>query len=187
MKQQLTKYKNILSVLYAFSIVFIKARKILPQENPIPKSVGNLIYALATRSKQQIHNLHRYLIKYICDEKIKNELQLLGKIKLKIYSNQHELFLFLAAIDYLLTHPTEPVDQKALEESAGIGVTVTPEEIERVIEEIIAQNHAKLVEQRYDFPIGTLLSEVRKRLKWADGKAVKAEMDVQVRKILKIN
>ena len=49
------------------------------------------------------------------------------------------------------------------------------------IEEIIAANKAKLLEQRYDFPIGNLLMEVRKRLKWADGKAVKAEMDVQVR------
>jgi hypothetical protein len=49
------------------------------------------------------------------------------------------LFLFIfntfiiAAIDYLLTNPIEPVDQKALEESAGIGVIVTPEEIECVV------------------------------------------------------
>lgn len=92
------------------------------------------------------------------------------------------IFFFLAAIDYLLSNPTEPVDQKALEENAGIGVTVTPADIERVIEEIINENKTKLLEQRYDFPIGTLLGEVRKRLKWADGKAVKAEMDVQVKK-----
>ena len=85
-----------------------------------------------------------------------------------------------AAIDYLLSNPTEPVNQKALEESAGIGVTVTPEEIERVVEDVIEQHKAKLLEQRYDFPIGTLLTEVRKRSKWADGKTVKSEMDVQV-------
>lgn len=69
---------------------------------------------------------------------------------------------------------------KALEESAGIGVVVTPGEIEKAIEDIIAQNKTKLLEQRYDFPVGTLLGEARKRLKWADGKAVKDEMDVQV-------
>jgi glutaminyl-tRNA synthetase len=85
-----------------------------------------------------------------------------------------------------LTNPTEPIDQKLLEENAGIGVNVTPEDIERVTEEIIAQNKTKLVEQRYEFPIGTLLGEVRKRLKWADGKAVKAEMDVQVKKFIEI-
>lgn len=61
---------------------------------------------------------------------------------------------------------------------------MTPEDIERVIEEVIAQNKAKLLEQRYDFSIGTLLAEVRKRLKWADGRAVKAEMDVQVRETI---
>ena len=76
------------------------------------------------------------------------------------------------------------MDTKALEEGAGIGVTVTPEEIERVIEEIIAQNKTALLEQRYNFSVGTLLTEVRKKLKWADGKAVKAEMDVQVSGIL---
>ena len=85
------------------------------------------------------------------------------------------------AIEYLLINPTEPTDHKALEESAGIGVLVTPEEIERVVEEIIEENKTKLLEQRYQFPIGTLLSEVRKCLKWADGKAVKTEIDVQVR------
>jgi hypothetical protein len=57
-----------------------QAKKIFPKENQIPKSVGNLLYALSTRSKQQIHHLHHYLIKYICDEKIKNEQQLLGFI-----------------------------------------------------------------------------------------------------------
>ncbi|CAF3348053.1 unnamed protein product [Rotaria sp. Silwood1] len=143
-----------------------EARKFLPQENQITKPIGNLLYALATKSKQQIHHLHKYLIKYICEEKIKNDLQL------------------TAAIQYLLTNPKEPIDQKALEENAGIGVTVTPEEIERTIEEIIKQNKTNLLEQRYDFPIGTLLGEARKRLPWADGKAVKAEMDVQLLDLL---
>ena len=80
-----------------------------------------------------------------------------------------------------MTNPLEPVDIKALEASAGIGVIVTPEEIERVIEQVIQENKDRLLEQRYSFPIGTLLGEVRKRLPWADGKATKSELDVQVR------
>jgi hypothetical protein len=68
-------------LLYSFEYFFLfQAKKIFPKENQIPKSVGNLLYALSTRSKQQIHHLHHYLIKYICDEKIKNEQQLLGFI-----------------------------------------------------------------------------------------------------------
>jgi len=63
-----------------FFHILIQAKKILPNENQISKSIGNLLYALSTRSKQQIHHLHSYLIKYICEEKIKNEQQLLGII-----------------------------------------------------------------------------------------------------------
>ncbi|CAF5177965.1 unnamed protein product [Rotaria magnacalcarata] len=143
-----------------------EARKILPGETQISKSIGNLLYALATKSKSQIHHLHLYLLKYICEGKIKNELQL------------------TAAMQYLLSNPTEPVDRKALEENAGIGVTITPEQIERTIEEIVADNKPQLLEQRYDFSVGTLLSEARKRLPWADGKAVKAEMDIQLLDLL---
>ncbi len=47
--------------------------------------------------------------------------------------------------------------------------------------EVIDENKTKLLEQRYDFSIGTLLNEVRKRLKWADGKTMKNEMDAQVK------
>ena len=57
--------------------------------------MGNLLYALSTRSKHQIHHLHRYLIKYICEEKIKNEPQLLGrKSDWSVFSSQFELLLF---------------------------------------------------------------------------------------------
>ncbi|CAF0746726.1 unnamed protein product [Adineta ricciae] len=153
-------------VTRALEATINEARKLLPKENQISKSIGNLLYTLSTRSKQQIYKLHGHLIKYICEEKIKNEPQL------------------LAAIEYLLSNPVEPVDLKALEEYAGIGVTVTPAEIERAVESVIEQNKAKLLEQRYSFPIGTLLSEVRKQLKWADGKAVKTEMDVQLLDLL---
>ena len=55
-----------------------QAKVFLPKENSISKSIGNLLYSLSTRSKNQIQHLHRYLIKYICEEKIKNEPQLLG-------------------------------------------------------------------------------------------------------------
>lgn len=75
------------------------------------------------------------MIKYICEEKIKTEQQLLGfkKNNSKYFSN---LFIFLAAIDYLLSNPIEPIDIKALEESAGIGVVVTLDDIQRVVRDL---------------------------------------------------
>ena len=38
----------------------------------------------------------------------------------------------------------------------------------------------QLVKDRYRFPVGKLLGEARAALKWADGKAVKSEVDMQV-------
>ncbi|CAF3801039.1 unnamed protein product [Rotaria sp. Silwood1] len=139
-----------------------EAKTILSNENQISKSIGNLLYSLSTKSKQQIYHLHKYLIKYICEEKIKNEQQL------------------IAAIDYLLTNPTEPIDQKALEESAGIGVNVTIDDIKRVVKEVIEENKSKLIDQGYNFSMNTLINEARYRLKWADGRLLKNEMDDQL-------
>ncbi|CAF1062016.1 unnamed protein product [Rotaria sordida] len=143
-----------------------EAKTNLPNENQISKSIGNLLYALSTKSKQQIHHLHKHLIKYICEEKIKNEQQL------------------TAAIDCLLTNPTEPIDQEALEQCAGIGVIVTSDDIKRVVREVIEQNKTKLLEQGHDYPISTLLNEGRRRLKWADGKSLKDEMDAELLNLL---
>lgn len=42
------------------------------------------------------------------------------------------------------------------------------------------------MEQRYEFSLGALLTEVRERLKWADGKALKNEMDKQVKFLSKL-
>lgn len=57
---------------------------------------------------------------------------------------------------------------------------VTPEEIEREVEAVLSGSKAEILEKRYRFPVGQLMAEVRKRIPWADGKAVKSEFDVQV-------
>ena len=44
----------------------------------------------------------------------------------------------------------------------------------------MSKNKAELVEKRYKFNIGFLLGEIKKDLKWADGKTVKDEYDAQV-------
>lgn len=42
----------------------------------------------------------------------------------------------------------------------------------------------ELLEKRYRYPVGMLLGKVRAKLPWADGKAVKAETDMQVLDLL---
>ena len=70
--------QNLCFSSYFHCFFSIQAKKVLSNENQISKSIGNLLYSLSTKSKQQIHHLHSYLIKYICEEKIKNEQQLTG-------------------------------------------------------------------------------------------------------------
>lgn len=89
-----------------------------------------------------------------------------------------------AALDYLLHKPDANLDVAAFEEACGVGVVVTPEMIEAEVEKVISAIKAELLEKRYRYPAGMLMSEVRKTLKWADGKAVKSEIDVQILDLL---
>ena len=80
--------------------------------------------------------------------------------------------------------PDPKVDVAALEEACGVGVVVTPEMVEAEVEKAIKAVRAELLEKRYRYNTGLLMAEVRKGLKWADGKAVKSEIDVQVLDLL---
>lgn len=61
---------------------------------------------------------------------------------------------------------------------------VTPEEIEKAVEIIIAKHRSELLENRYRFNTGTILAEARAALKFADGKCIKNEVDMQVLHLL---
>ena len=76
------------------------------------------------------------------------------------------------------------VDKEAFEESCGVGVVVTSEMIETEVSNSIEKVKSELLEKRYKFNTGPLMAEVRKKLKWADGKAVKSEFDMQILDLL---
>lgn len=130
--------------------------------NEFSKTVGKLLYQCATTIKQQIRQHLSLLIKYIATEKIDSELKL------------------SAAIDYLLANPNDNVDIKAFENSCGVNVQITPEQIEKAVEDVIAKYKKEIIEKRYRFNSGLLLSEAKKALRFADGKLVKDEVDVQL-------
>jgi glutaminyl-tRNA synthetase len=83
-------------------------------------------------------------------------------------------------LDYLMHNPDASVNVAAFEEACGVGIVVTPETIEAEVEKAIGAVKAELLEKRYRYNAGLLMAEVRKALKWADGKAVKSEIDVQI-------
>ncbi|XP_012939846.1 glutamine--tRNA ligase [Aplysia californica] len=130
------------------------------------KDVGKLLYNLVTKLKAQVKGHQNMLVKYIATRKIASEAQL------------------TAALDYCLHNPGLDVDTKSFEEACGVGVVVSPEEIETVVEGVIKKHKDGLLEKRYHYNTGMMLGEAKGQIKWADAKAVKNELDMQILDLL---
>ncbi|XP_073835703.1 glutaminyl-tRNA synthetase [Musca autumnalis] len=128
--------------------------------------VGMLLYHMATKIKPQCaDNLH-LLVKYIVDKKLDSTMRI------------------DAALEYLLKCAVQKkgqsIDLSELDKECGVGVVVTPEEIESVVQKQVAKHKEALLEQRYHFNSFKIMQEVREQLKWADAKSVKAAIDVEI-------
>ncbi|MGH0177463.1 UNVERIFIED_CONTAM: hypothetical protein FKN15_012109 [Acipenser sinensis] len=92
--------------------------------------------------------------------------------------------LLMAALDYVKSHPVDPISVEEFEWQCGVGVVVSPEQIEDTVEAIISKHKELLMKERYRFNMGLLMGEARNQLKWADGKIIKNEVDMQVLHLL---
>lgn len=135
-------------------------------DNDIGKDAGKLLYNLATKIKSQIRNRLPLLAEYVATGRLATDLQL------------------DSALNYLLTNPTDPIDFDQFHEACGVGVVVTSDQIESAVEKVIIKHKASLLEKRYHTNMGMLMGEARAILKWADGKAIKHEIDMQVLDLL---
>uniref|UniRef100_A0A3B4F901 Glutamine--tRNA ligase n=1 Tax=Pundamilia nyererei TaxID=303518 RepID=A0A3B4F901_9CICH len=130
----------------------------------VDKAMGTLLYSMASRLKD-IKRL-AFLSESIAQRKICTELQL------------------AAALDFVKGHPQDPINQKEFDEACGVGVVITPEQIEEAVEAVIKKHKDQLLKERYHFNMGLLMGEARTALKWADGKVIKNEVDMQVLHLL---
>nr|XP_019704988.1 glutamine--tRNA ligase isoform X2 [Elaeis guineensis] len=130
------------------------------------KTVGNLLYMVAT--KYPAHALiHRpVLLEYIISLKIKNPAQL------------------DAALTFLSNVGPEAFQSKDFEESCGVGVEVSIEEIQSAVTAMLEENMDAILELRYHINVGNLCGQVRKRHPWTDAKLVKEMIDEKLRGIL---
>ena len=154
------------SLSKTLSELIVETNKYLNTNNGFNKSVGKLIYQTATTIKSQIRSHLPLLIEYIAKEKIDTEIKL------------------SAAIDYLLANPSNQIDINSFESSAGVGVTVTEDQIRSTVKSVIDKHRTELTEKRYRFNCGLIMTELKKSLKFADGKALKAEVDQQILQLL---
>ncbi|CAN6326894.1 unnamed protein product [Urochloa humidicola] len=119
------------------------------------KSVGNLLYTVATKYPANALVHRPDLIKYILSEKIKNSAQL------------------DAALSFLSTLGPDSLDPVKFEEACGVGVVVSFEEIQSTVTDVVNENMEAIVEQRYRINVGSLCGQVRKKQPWGDAKLVK--------------
>jgi len=131
---------------------------------------GSLLYTAASKVKPQTVSHLPLLAQMIADGKLDSEIRV------------------QAGLDHLLQNHSGAsagsVDTKSLEEACGVGIVVTPEMIEQEVEKALSRVKEELLSKRYRYNTGLLMADVRKTLKWADGKAVKSEIDVQVLDLL---
>lgn len=133
----------------------------------LDRVVGKLVYLAATTTKTQIRQHLPLVLEYLASKKIDSEAKL------------------AAATEFLLANPTS-VDIQQFEQSAGVGLTVTQQQIADTVKAQIEKNRSELLEKRYRFGLGCILGDLRKDkiLRFADGKAIKAEVDAQVLALL---
>ncbi|KAG7472238.1 hypothetical protein MATL_G00106670 [Megalops atlanticus] len=130
----------------------------------VDKATGCLLYSMASRLKDP--RRLAFLAEQIARRRITTELQV------------------TAALDFVKSHPQDPINQPEFDQACGVGVVITPEQIEDAVEVTIRKHRNQLLEERYRFNMGLLMGEARAALKWADGKILKNEVDMQVLHLL---
>lgn len=130
------------------------------------KSVGNLLYMIATKFPANALIHRRTLLEYVVSLKIKNTAQL------------DEALKFLANIG------TENFQLSEFEKACGVGVDVSVEEIVSSVSLVLQENMKTIMEQRYRINVGNLCGQVRKLQPWSDAKVVKEIIDQKLYELL---
>lgn len=124
---------------------------------------GMLIYHLSTKIKPQIISRLPFIVRNIVHHKLDST------------------FRVDKALEYMLAHAHEKkiiIDD--FERFCGVNIVVKPEDIDKAVEVLIRKNKEDILSQRYRFNVGKLMQDVRSGLPFADGKAIKNEIDVQI-------
>ena len=130
------------------------------------KQICNLAYNLATKAKKDEH------VSLILPLVLSSKIQMDSQVE--------------AGLKFLHKQADSNVNAKLLEENCGVGKIATISDIKTVVQEIIAQNESELKAQRYRFPQGKLLGNMRnhEKLKFCDSKLMKDEFDAKILELL---
>ena len=132
---------------------------VLSELKSASKSVGNLLYVIATKTPETIHHHTKFLIDYVVSEQIVKAQQL------------DEAMVFLTNL-VRAQGADAKVEESEFKREAGVGVVVTDEEIAKLVEELFAENMDKIKEQGHAFDFTRIVYKCRDLLKWADQRKV---------------
>lgn len=130
------------------------------------RTVGNLLYTVATKFPTNALVHRPTLLNYVITSKVKTPAQL------------------EAAFSFLAATASDNFKTLDFEAACGVGIEVSQEDIEHAVDEIIEENKAVIVEQRYRTNVGELFGHVRKKQPWADPKIVKQFIDAKLYALL---
>ncbi|EFA83742.1 glutamine-tRNA ligase [Heterostelium album PN500] len=88
------------------------------------------------------------------------------------------------SMDYLRKVAGQELDLADFTASCGVGVVITREQVRDAVAAYVAERLDDLKQSRYRYNMGVYLAQVRERLKWADAKDIKEEMDAKVLEVL---
>uniref|UniRef100_A0AAF5PQT3 Probable glutamine--tRNA ligase n=1 Tax=Wuchereria bancrofti TaxID=6293 RepID=A0AAF5PQT3_WUCBA len=140
--------------------------KIAGHDEIATKQQGTLLYHVGTRLKPQCQQYTSLVVRHIMNGNIRTEQQL------------------VAAIEYLLSNVMKEINEKRFLDACGVGIVVTADQIQNQVKEAIGRFKPEILKQRYSFNTGKILGDVKSKLKWADGSAVKREVDLCIMLLL---
>ncbi|KAI8472695.1 MAG: tRNA synthetases class I, catalytic domain-containing protein [Monoraphidium minutum] len=135
-------------------------------EGGCPKAKGNLIYTVASKHPANALVHRPLLLGYVMGKQIKSNAQLDG------------------AFELLKKVGPGDVGRPALEEAAGVGVVVSPEQVAAAVAAALEAAKERLMEERYHMNTNVLLAGITKQLKWADGGKVREALASAVEALL---
>lgn len=135
------------------------------------KHIGNLIDFMAGKLPDNIHSRTKLLCEFILEGKLTKTAQI------------------QEGIEYLVTIAKTKgaeleIDREEFAKVCGVGVVVTDEDIQRVIEKVFEENKEAIAAKGHDFSFNTILYKVKDEIKWADQKKVMDELNRKKKEVL---
>jgi glutaminyl-tRNA synthetase len=95
-----------------------------------------LLYHIASKIRPQIKQHIGFLAKYVTEGKLDSEVRV------------------NAALEYLISNASsKAIVMAELDQACGVGVVVTPEQIENAVEKVLNANKDEILEKRYRYTL----------------------------------